>query len=288
MKENPCLSLAAVLLFVTPNLSINVASNALPLADKFKPACSLPFQSIAVHHPIDTRCKNSGDAASVAGRNQNIVKNNLCASAPPIVIKQAIFDDLQHAVANIHFPFGNQHVTNPVHLASDRSPLVNLVTNSEGKKVGEGTLVRFVAFILETHHADVQGGESVNCTKPGKATNDIHIGLSEVAGVAKCKSVTAEIIPHFRPTAWDSIDSTTSAAKIAGHPVRFTGQMMFDASHSPCGDRHHVSSDPARRSNWEIHPVYAIDVCKNKTLNGCDVADESKWLPLDAFLSGHH
>lgn len=288
MKKNLCLFLAALFLFVAANLNTNLASNASPLIDKFKPICTLPFQSIAVHHPIDATCKPAGDAASVAGRNQNTVKNNLCASGSPVVIKQAIFDDLQQAVANIHFPFGNQHVTNPVQLASDRSPLVNVVTTSEGKKVGEGTVVRFVAFVLEAHHADVRGGESCNCTKPGTATNDIHIGLSETAGVDECKSVTAEIIPHFRPAVWDSIDSATSKPKMAGHPVRFTGQMMFDASHSPCGHPKHVTSDPARRSLWEIHPVYAIDVCKNKTLGACDVADESKWLPLNVFLSGHH
>lgn len=288
MKKNFCLFLAAFLLFITANLSTNLASVASPVADKFKPPCPLPFKSIAVHHPIDRTCKPAGDAASDAGRKQNAVKNELCASGPPVVIKQAIFDDLQKAVANIHFPFGNQHVQHPIQLASDRSPLVGLVTNSEGTKVGEGTVVRFVAFILEAHHADVRGGESCNCTKPGTATNDIHIGLSETAGVAECKSVTAEIIPHFRPAAWDSIDSATATPKIAGHPVRFTGQMMFDASHSPCGHPNHVRSDPARRSLWEIHPVYAIDVCKNKALSGCDVADESKWVPLNVFLSSHH
>jgi hypothetical protein len=263
-----------------------MSSNSTP-TDKFKLACPLPFQNISAHHPIDTDCGPIGDAASDAGKQQNLAKNNLCAPGPPVIIKQSLFDTLQQAVLQKHFPFGNQHIQHPVQLSSDRSPLVNLVQNSDGENVGEGTQVRFVAFILEAHHADVQGGESVNCTKPGTVRNDIHIGLSEVAGVAPCQSVTAEIIPHFRPAAWDSIDSPTSAKKIAGHPVRLTGQLMFDASHAPCGDPHHVRGDPARRSLWEIHPVYAIEVCKNKRLNKCLADADTPWVPLNVFLSKH-
>jgi hypothetical protein len=33
----------------------------------------------------------------------------------------------------------------------------------------------------------------------------------------------------------------------------------------------------------EIHPVYAIDVCKFASKTKCDVNDESVWTPLDQW-----
>jgi hypothetical protein len=76
--------------------------------------------------------------------------------------------------------------------------------------------------------------------------------------------VTAEISPHFRPASWDRFDvnpKTTQAAH--GLPlkrvkVRISGQLFFDASHKPCINGE--GRAPRRRSIWEIHPVYAIDV----------------------------
>jgi hypothetical protein len=34
---------------------------------------------------------------------------------------------------------------------------------------------------------------------------------------------------------------------------------------------------------WEIHPVYAIDVCKKKSLNNCKANNDSVWTPLDQW-----
>src|SRR5438552_215307 len=77
----------------------------------------------------------------------------------------------------------------------------------------------------------------------------------------ECDSVTAEMIPHFRPDSWNKITFQAVSAALQKHPVRITGQMFFDASHSPCGHPDHISTDPKRRSNWEIHPLYTIEVC---------------------------
>ena len=42
---------------------------------------------------------------------------------------------------------------------------------------------------------------------------------------------------------------------------------------------------PKRISLWEIHPVYAIDVCKKKSISSCRRDVESDWEALDVFLS---
>jgi hypothetical protein len=33
----------------------------------------------------------------------------------------------------------------------------------------------------------------------------------------------------------------------------------------------------------DIHPVYAIDVCKKKSLNSCKADNDSVWTPLDQW-----
>ena len=43
-------------------------------------------------------------------------------------------------------------------------------------------------------------------------------------------------------------------------------------------------SEHGRVSAWEIHPVYAIDVCINTSLSGCPRTDASKWRPLHKWL----
>jgi hypothetical protein len=59
--------------------------------------------------------------------------------------------------------------------------------------------------------------------------------------------------------------STTAKQRIADanldRPLRITGQMMFDGSHRPCANG---SGSPKRVSVWEIHPVYASDVCNKR------------------------
>jgi hypothetical protein len=65
---------------------------------------------------------------------------------------------------------------------------------------------------------------------------------------------------------------------VAGQVVRVTGQLFFDGSHSPCAGG---KGSPKRASLWEIHPVYALDVCSGKTIADCPVDDETKWQPLE-------
>jgi len=113
---------------------------------------------------------------------------------------------------------------------------------------------------------------------------DMHlvvISSSDRENTPECKSVTVEISPHFRPDKWDA-DTILSAND---HPLRFTGQLMYDAAHRPCSGSPPKAGQgaPARVSSWEIHPVYAIDVCKEKSLNKCKADNDSIWKPLDQW-----
>jgi len=99
--------------------------------------------------------------------------------------------------------------------------------------------------------------------------------LGQTAAAEECSSVTAEIIPHFRPPLWDRFDTNectsphvTNPLPVRGQRVRITGQLFFDGSHTPgpCGGLMGPHAFP-RRAVWEIHPVYAIEVfdaAKNK------------------------
>lgn len=131
-------------------------------------------------------------------------------------------------------------------------------------------MVKFAAFVVDPHYSNVSKGQTVNCKLRGKDQNDIHIVLGRASTADLCDSVTAEMSPHFRPVAWEQITETTLR-----HPVRITGKLFFDASHS----------NPQRISLWEIHPAYAIDVCRSATLVARDANDDSVWTPLDEWLA---
>ena len=135
---------------------------------------------------------------------------------------------------------------------------------------------------------DAQGrgrhGEAVDCDSPELDWNDIHIALcpTEDVNTDECSTVTAEISPHYRPAVWSRFhdgQNTDVEAVLPGllrHKVvqnheegtapvrvRLTGPLFYDASHRPCSfdgakvvERH----GPERRTIWEIHPIYRIEV----------------------------
>lgn len=157
--------------------------------------------------------------------------------------------------------------------------LQNLHETTEGATIGERSVVKFSAFISDAHYSNVSNGERVNCNLTGKNNNDMHIELVQVRGETdECRSVTAEIPPHFRPDIWAS-----RILNDIDRPVRFTGQLFFDASHRPC--RGNIKPSPRRSSSWEIHPVHNIEVCKNQSLAGCKADDDTKWISLAEFLN---
>jgi hypothetical protein len=143
-------------------------------------------------------------------------------------------------------------------------------------------------------YSNTSSGESVNCGIHGAEANDIHLALAKTKTEPdECNSFTAEITPHFRPAEWVVLSTLhktttkTAAERIAAwdldRPLRITGQMMMDGSHKPCTPGHPQS--PKRISVWEIHPVYAVDVCKKKSISSCRAGVVSDWVALDVWLA---
>jgi hypothetical protein len=257
-------------------------AKACPVAT-FTPACTLPFDAIKQDGlAIDKRCGDSGCAdASTPGGMQNTAKNNFCATGTAVTVTPDDLKQLQADAKAKGVTFGGES-----DVPTDRSVLQGFDVG--GKTVGEGTLVRMAVFIIETHPADTTSGESVNCKLAGAPMNDVHMAMGLKYGANECTSVTAEISPHFRPKAWSPVSKVAAkgkakAAPITKFPLRITGQLFFDASHVPCKKLTPVGSNPKRQSLWEIHPIYAIEVCSGTTLAACSADDDSVWTPLDQW-----
>ncbi len=247
---------------------------------KFELSCPLPFEAIKKKAlKIDKTCGITGkNTKPSAQTEQNKAKNNFCASGAPVSLNFDDFSQLQQRVEEVHMPFGKIKAGNRVidNLPKDRTPLQNILKLASGAMIGEGNVVVVEGFVISARHSNTKfsvfhgvpgGGESVNCNSGEIDRNDIHIDLAEtLADIGEhCKGITAEISPHFRPASWDRFDTdgnTKKAAKgikeLKNARVRITGQLFFDASHAPCKDGQPAT--PARRSSWEVHPVYAIEI----------------------------
>jgi tetratricopeptide (TPR) repeat protein len=227
--------------------------------------CQPPFADIATQPEIDRICGIKGAADSYpAQQAQNEAKNNLCATGAPMLVTFADLASLQARVAATGLKYDRE----------------NLPARRVLKGLGEGKVVRLVAYVARATYSnavplrDGSAGESVNCNLPGNLNNDIHVVLVQAPGDPECSSVTAEVIPHLRPVAW-----TPAAIKASSKPLRITGQLFFDASHHPCKDGPRTG-DPARVSEWEIHPVYDLEVCTAANPSDCKADSEEVWTPL--------
>ena len=165
-------------------------------------------------------------------------------------------------------------------LKTSRDALAQIPGPAGRPAIGEGTLVRFAAFVLHARNSNKGAGEAVNCDLPAPEENDIHIELVADANEDDaCNAVTAEMSPHFRPEAWDGLVETELK-----RPVRITGPLFYDGlHHKQCHDD--VRPKPVRSSVWEVHPVYQFDVCKAKTLDACDAGNDSAWIPFDQWAN---
>lgn len=242
-------------------------------AAAFQPGCTLPYDAIKQHHPIDSSCDREGKpSASAKAKLQNKAKNDFCESGSPASVTLATFTKLQAASDKKHVHFG------PMALPADRSVLHNLVTTTNGVTIGEGSLVRFVGFVHHALYSDTTGGESCNCNQPGRENNDVHIYLVGASGDNPCTGIVAEMSPHFRPVSWTDRAMNATVA----HPVRVTGPLFFDSVHLLCKNGKQAGSNPPRRALWEIHPVYSCDVCKHTALADCAATDNTAWEPLNS------
>ena len=202
------------------------------------------------------------------------MKNSFCANGTPVEISIAEMERLQlTAEKDPSITFGSMVSM------TDRAPL---------EMLGEGKLVTLKAFVLK---ARPEGGESVNCKKDvpdDPLFHDIHITLvdsrnkrqpndpTSVLARKECTGVVVEMSPHHRPELW----TTENVNKVAAAQalVRVTGQRFFDSSHFPCSNGAPVGNSPKRISLWEIHPVYAFEVCT------ADCGGAGEWLPLDQWV----
>jgi hypothetical protein len=241
-------------------------------------SCTLPFDGIKQTHSIDSSCQAPGTASSGPQAAQNEAKNNFCATGGPVNLNFSNFAQLQQAAESANIPFGGS-------LPPNRLALHNLLSLSNQGSVGEGSVVRVAAFVMDAHYSNVSNGESVNCQHPGNENNDIHIVLGESAvpsgqkltEAQECASVTAEISPHFRPDVWNPGNLNGHNA----HLFRFTGQLFFDAAHRPCVGG--TGANPKRIAIWEVHPVYAVDICADSA-NNCTTGSDQNWVPLSEFV----
>jgi hypothetical protein len=259
-----------------------------PLPLQLKPFTNKPQR-------IDFLCGNTGCFKSPANDQQNAMKNNFCAPVTkitPVTLKT--FGDLGNASNNEPtIPRGEP--------PPSRAKLTDIITLSNGTKLGEGRPVTFVGYVLDARHSTVDkddpltkgNGESVQCNLLGCAYNDIHITLAEdPKETALCKTIVAEIVPHYRPAAWDLFDSPDYTSFLKTHPVKISGQLFFDGSHVACTSDGKAGFNPItkhadfeRLALWEIHPIHAIDVCKHTDKSQCSASDPSAWFPFTQLKS---
>lgn len=267
----------------------------ISVAQKFEtPKSDVPFSTIAESHPIDGKCQRKGsDDHNELHRAQNAAKNDFTEKGAPVTLTFNDFTRLQRATDSA---IDNGKVELDHKYPADREQLKRQIT-VQGKPVGEGTLVRLEAFVFGAHYSNTKlntypggkhgEGEANNCDNDELDWNDIHIALigSTTTGLDECNTVTAEISPHYRPESWaafhDGLNSDVEAvlpgllrhkvvqrAKTGDEPlhVRITGPLFYDASHSPCKMVNGTlrRNSPARRSIWEIHPIYRVEVFDKK------------------------
>ena len=159
----------------------------------FTPACTLPFDAIKqTGLAIDKTCGEPGCADPTTAQGmQNAAKNNFCATGAPVTVAPNMLAQLMAAAQAKGVTSGSES-----QVPADRSVLKGFTIG--GVTLGEGTVVRMAAFVIEAHYADVSSGESVNCkigssavgAAKAQAANDIHIALGTSYGADECGSVT--------------------------------------------------------------------------------------------------
>lgn len=261
------------------------AADQLPFRFTLKPGCALPYAKIAPDYDAFIACDHGGRLDGVAipdlaRRLRAGAKNNLCAvDNEPVLLSSRTLSKLPQLPAN--------------HLSSTRAPLANVVSVS-GKWIGEGSLVQFVGRLTRAHVDRCQTppsgqspNDSGNChVLGGVITSDIRLAvmpLDAPAEATECDAVTAKIIPHYRPAVWSGIDAKTPLV-----PVRVRGHLFYDDTARSCvrgkSGAGKSQGDARGFTKWQIHPVYAIDVCVANSPQRCKADDENAWEPYDEWV----
>ena len=262
----------------TPPAAESAAQRQPAAKTIFQPTCAAPsYPTPPPKTPpaIDSQCGLQGSGGEET--NQNIAKNNFCATGTPKDVTITDFINLQTKVNDDpSIPFGDtSQGGRPKGPAVNRAPL---------QALGEGTLVRMQGYVL---FDKAETAESVNCgtnVPDQPAYHDVHIELVETAtNTDECSGIVSEMIPHHRPDSWTA--ENVQQLVTAKLPVRITGQLFFDSSHFSCLNDAGVGENPKRASLWEIHPIYKFEICGSNTCS-----DGTGWIPLDQWVNqgGHN
>lgn len=195
----------------------------------------LPFARVAETHEIDLRCPATGKVdGNIFHYAQNAAKNNFTAAGRPIVLTVSDFTRLQQA-SQEQIEAGRIALQGKY--PEDRTRLQNLI-KVRGQSIGEGTVVSLQAYVFSAGYANAKfnkysdgrpaQGEAVNCDNPELDWNDIHIALTARAdaNTDECRTVTAEISPHYRPAVWGSFHDGQNEGVEALVPGLLKGRVL--------------------------------------------------------------
>lgn len=240
--------------------------------------CVLPYAAYAPTRDVLYFCDNAGRRAGMpppplADRLRLDAQNNLCAAASaPVPMAPREFGLLPSPPKS--------------ELTVSRKSLAQLAVLTGRSGVGEGTVIRTAGIISKAHVTGCRepapgetAGEAVTCYfMGGPKVSEIQLNLSPVAGPRDqpdCDTIVAKLVTHYRPIWWDDIDIKTPEA-----PVRITGQLFYDDTAGTCQGS---GGRSPRMTRWEVHPVYAIDVCIASAAE-CDPANGQLWVPYHQWL----
>ncbi len=128
------------------------------------------------------------------------------------------------------------------------------------KDLGEGQFVRVEAYLIDARWGELN---PASCNRPGPENINILLSLvsEDALGLKRSlqplTSVTAEVTPRVRASneQWErNLKNLIHNGDRNRWLVRVTGLMLLDTEH--------IYSPLNRATDWEIHPVLDIEVCK--------------------------
>jgi len=135
----------------------------------------------------------------------------------------------------------------------------------------EETGVTTQGYLLRVRQGPI---ESANCQLSGINNSNWVLSLVQRPNETREQSVTAQISPRHRPTGWD-FNKLEALAKEDAY-IRVSGWLLLNTA-----QLNQRNFGKLRATNWEIHPVVQIEVCKS-TISECQKNSEGNngWVKL--------
>ena len=157
-----------------------------------------------------------------------------------------------------------------VHDMADMDEPEDWLTGQERDSLSanEGKPVRLIGYlkILKTETS----GETCNCELHKQLYTDLHLAITEHKADLESDSITAEITPRVRAASHPNW-TAQNIRPLQGKFVRVTGWLMLDTAHLHHSKKvdpdDHGGSSLSRATNWEVHPVSALEVCTSTVKN---------------------